>query len=99
MNDCKPACLPLLGGPRIPRLFGFKNFLNKRLAYCRTSAELSFLCGPRVPRLLGFHTFLISDLVTVACLRNSNQEFQDKTIILFILTKKTKTEMTRERNF
>ena len=35
--DFTSACLPLLRGPRISRLFRFKNILNNRLPYGRTS--------------------------------------------------------------
>ena len=45
-------------GPRIPRLLGFKNYLNNGFACCCPSMLFANMRGPRIPRLLGFKNYL-----------------------------------------
>ena len=44
--------------PRIPRILGFKDYLNNSIAYCCTSMLFSNMRGTRIPRLLGFKHYL-----------------------------------------
>ena len=45
-------------GPRIPRLPGFKNYLNNCLACCCTSMLFSNMRGTHTPWIFGFKNYL-----------------------------------------